>query len=386
MTTFKRAAALSSSMIIVHPFLRRRRAFLPWFLLLSMYTLLVWRFFDDYIYNINNEPPPRTPGIIILGMHRSSTSMLSGLLIQGLGYNIGGPSLPAAADNPKGFFERGDVVDMNNIFLNSQGTTWDNNDKIGGYNTSLTEKQLQSEIQVNETFAEILDFYNGDHKVPYLHKDPRTCLTLPVWLKHLNHRPAILFTYRNPLEVAMSLQKREYSLKQLPLTQLFDFVFYQIPMQPGDNFPLFKGLQLWTIYNVYAIQYSNGYCRVVTSSDGIVRDTLKEIARTTRELTSRCHIIPSPNATLTFDVVDAFVDHSLQHNTNGHHLKRQSNATILHDFGNGCVANKLISDHADESEDQLNERHAYLIAMKLYCDMQSGMAFDYNYEMPAYYK
>jgi hypothetical protein len=48
------------------------------------------------------------------------------------------------------------------------------------------------------------------------------------------------------------------------------------------------------------------------------------------------------------------------------------------------VANKLISDQADESEDQLNERHAYLIAMKLYCDMQSGIAFDYNYEMPAY--
>ena len=44
-------------------------------------------------------------GFIVLGMHRSGTSMLSGLLVSGLGYNVGKPLIGAAFDNEKGFFE-----------------------------------------------------------------------------------------------------------------------------------------------------------------------------------------------------------------------------------------------------------------------------------------
>lgn len=32
----------------------------------------------------------KTPGFIVLGMHRSGTSMLSGLLVEGFGYDTGG--------------------------------------------------------------------------------------------------------------------------------------------------------------------------------------------------------------------------------------------------------------------------------------------------------
>ena len=42
-------------------------------------------------------------GFIVLGMHRSGTSLLSGLLVKGLGYNIGGPLIGAAFDNEKRF-------------------------------------------------------------------------------------------------------------------------------------------------------------------------------------------------------------------------------------------------------------------------------------------
>ena len=36
------------------------------------------------------------PGFMVLGMHRSGTSMLSGLLVKGFGYETGGPLIGAA--------------------------------------------------------------------------------------------------------------------------------------------------------------------------------------------------------------------------------------------------------------------------------------------------
>jgi len=360
MTIFKRQQAPQTS-VFIHPFLRRRITFLPCLLLLSTYVVLVHRFFENYhnyLHSTHTTLLPDTPGIIILGMHRSSTSMLSGLLVKGFGYELGGPALPAADDNPKGFFERNDVVDMNNAFLNMQEMTWDNHELVVRYNASLTEAHLRTGFVPNSTLDDLLQFYNGKHDIPYLHKDPRMCLTLPVWLEHLSHRPAILFTYRHPLAVVMSLQKR-------------------------DNFPLIKGLTLWIIYNVLAIQYSKGYCRVVTSSDAIVYDTLHEMIRISQELTDRCHVITAPNITFSSSVVNEFVDHSLQHNTNRSYVAvEHSNTTILQDFGNGCVAHLFTSDHIEESVAHMKERQLYLMAMKLFCDFESGTAFRTNYKLP----
>ena len=35
----------------------------------------------------------KTPGFMVLGMHRSGTSMLSGLLVEGFGYDTGGADM-----------------------------------------------------------------------------------------------------------------------------------------------------------------------------------------------------------------------------------------------------------------------------------------------------
>jgi hypothetical protein len=51
-------------------------------------------------------PPGKRNGFVVLGMHRSGTSLLSGLLVQGCGYNTGGPLIGSHFDNEKGFFER----------------------------------------------------------------------------------------------------------------------------------------------------------------------------------------------------------------------------------------------------------------------------------------
>jgi hypothetical protein len=41
----------------------------------------------------------KTPGFMVLGMHRSGTSMLSGLLVQGFGYETGGPLIGASVSS-----------------------------------------------------------------------------------------------------------------------------------------------------------------------------------------------------------------------------------------------------------------------------------------------
>ncbi len=64
----------------------------------------------------NVEPPAGVNGVIVLGMHRSGTSMLSGLMVTGSGYHTGGPLIGSAFDNEKGFFER--LVSKLTVFQN----------------------------------------------------------------------------------------------------------------------------------------------------------------------------------------------------------------------------------------------------------------------------
>merc|ERR1712174_52628 len=68
----------------------------------------------------------KRPGIIMLGMHRSGTSMFTGILSQ-LGYDIGRPLLPPVKnDNPKGYFELQDVVYQNEEFFKLQEVSYHN--------------------------------------------------------------------------------------------------------------------------------------------------------------------------------------------------------------------------------------------------------------------
>ena len=58
---------------------------------------------------------------MVLGMHRSGTSAITkGLEV--LGVNLGDNLLPPKDDNPKGFFEDRDLVNLNERVLEKIGT------------------------------------------------------------------------------------------------------------------------------------------------------------------------------------------------------------------------------------------------------------------------
>ena len=61
--------------------------------------------------------------IVVLGMHRSGTSAMAGVL-QRLGVDLGSRLTPGDADNPKGYWEHTELVDIHDRLLRSLSSRW----------------------------------------------------------------------------------------------------------------------------------------------------------------------------------------------------------------------------------------------------------------------
>ncbi len=289
-------------------------------------------------------------GFVVLGMHRSGTSMLSGLLVQGMGYNVGAPLIQPAFDNEKGFFELLPIVLQNDEFLAKQHMGWSYNLINYDYKKALEHKRLG--IVKFKEGSRGLPFLNNPNNAPWLQKDPRMCITLKTWLELMNSEPAVVFTYRHPLEVALSLHHRE-------------------------GFDLLHGLRLWIVYNMRAIQNSQNLCKVYSSNEKMLANPRVEVERISYELTHKCNV-PPPQRKLSQEDVDVFVDPKLQHEKK----KKKNLHGILEQHGD-CVVPKYDSSHEQGSAEQVQEEKFYRKAMKIFCDLNSGAAYSEDYEWPS---
>lgn len=142
--------------------------------------------------------------IIILGMHRSGTSLTT-RLVNMMGAYVGaeGTSIGFNEENPKGFWERKDVIEVNDAILSHFGCSWDNlhDWPIEGHEEHLPELPEEITKRIKNLILEL------DAHRPWVMKDPRLCHTFPFWRAHLEV-PVIIFAHRDPLEVATSLQHR----------------------------------------------------------------------------------------------------------------------------------------------------------------------------------
>jgi len=292
-------------------------------------------------------------GFIVLGMHRSGTSMLSGLLHQSSGYAVGGPLIGSAFDNEKGFFERVDIVLQNDEFMKAQSISWAANVINYDWERALKEKELKKfPFKEGERG---LKFLNNPTNAPWMQKDPRMCITLKTWLKLINSEPAILFTYRHPLEVALSINKRD------------------------NGISLETGLRLWIVYNMRAIQNSRGLCMVRSSNDVILADPLNEVQRICDELTNTCGV-PAPPRHVSQEEIQNLVDPDLQHNKK---KRADEEKEIIETYNNGkCVVTSYISKHNRNTTAYKRESTMYRKAMKVYCDFQSEIAYHDDYVWP----
>lgn len=192
--------------------------------------------------------------IIVLGIHRSGTSLIANL-IEGMGvwFARENEAMEAKEDNPLGFWERQDIVDLNDRMLKSVGLNW----------YSLSEGLQEIQItQLKEQFSQpILEIINKleEHGV-WMIKDPRLCLTWPVWQAFLN-KPKIVTIVRHPLAVARSLYKR-------------------------DGMPVLVGLALWVRQMQALAHAASEQDAIHIVHEHFLQDPVKTSIRLTQDLIS----------------------------------------------------------------------------------------------------
>ena len=193
--------------------------------------------------------------IVVLGMHRTGTSALTGLLTLA-GADAGSGLLPANPSNPKGFFESGRVVDLNNRILKALGSSWEDTRPLQA-NWWLDPSMSDFEAEISELL--VTDF--AAISLPII-KDPRLCRTLPLWLVALTKAgitPHFVICVRQPSAVAIS----ERSMKGLPLL---------------------KTLMLYLDYTLSAERYTRGYPRVGITYAGLLADWRSALTSISKEL------------------------------------------------------------------------------------------------------
>ncbi|MFW9917875.1 MAG: glycosyltransferase, partial [Candidatus Thorarchaeota archaeon] len=155
--------------------------------------------------------------------------------------------IPPRPDNPAGFWENIDVVELNDQILSYLGGGWD-------FFPPLLKDGWELETGLTpfrKKALELIEVFAG-HEV-WGWKDPRISLTLPFW-KSLLPKLIPVVCLRNPLEVALSLQKRNHS-------------------------SIHFGLNLWFTYNSRLIKYIESENTVVTHYDAYFIDPKSELER-----------------------------------------------------------------------------------------------------------
>lgn len=151
------------------------------------------------------QEPARSTCVLVLGMHRSGTSALSGVLSM-LGCDLPSNTMEASPANAKGFFESTRIRDFNDELLASAGSSWSD---FQEFSTDWLNAPPARGFEARA--VEVLASEFGASPLIVL-KDPRTCRLLPFWLKVLDRagydvKP--IHIQRNPLEVARSVHSKK---------------------------------------------------------------------------------------------------------------------------------------------------------------------------------
>lgn len=235
-------------------------------------------------------------------MHRSGTSLLTGLLSQ-VGVKMGRRLYaPQKNVNEKGFWEHEDIVDTHDELLLSLGSQWD--DLL-----PLNDKWWEAEaIQPFVARLDKLVRRDFSDAEVWALKDPRMCRLLPLWLPLLEAqqtRPTFICMNRNPVEVVASLQKR-------------------------DGFSREKALVLWLSHSLSAELYSRGMSRVFIGFDQVVNNPVETLLKIERE----ANLVFPISVKEASDNINGFVSPDLRHHKADAALKQA-------DEGLSRMANEL---------------------------------------------
>lgn len=178
--------------------------------------------------------------LLVLGMHRTGTSVLTQLLSH-MGCYAGTPESlkPGDAANERGYWERWDAWALNEQILAAAGASWR---EVADLDLGSLAEDVRGKF---EAHARDLVADLDEHR-PWVLKDPRLCVLLPLWRPALS-APVFVIAHRDPLETARSLLAR-------------------------DGLPLTVGIALWEVYYLAALRHSLGAPRLCVSHRRLLSD------------------------------------------------------------------------------------------------------------------
>ena len=181
--------------------------------------------------------------VFVLGMHRSGTSALSGMLCKS-GFSAPDDLMPATESNPRGYWESAGICQLNDEFLTNHNAGWENINQLphGWEDAAITHMWSRRLLEHIQTV------YNG-RLLPVI-KDPRLSILLRglgPWLESGYLSANMLLTFRDPLEVARSLEM-------------------------AVNTPIHKGIQLWIHHLLEAERISRGFPRIVIGYEALLEN------------------------------------------------------------------------------------------------------------------
>ena len=224
----------------------------------------------------------RARALIVLGMHRSGTSAMAGLLHR-LGVELGPDLMPPNPYNEAGHWEHAGIVGLHDRLLAALGSSWDD--------VCPLPERWWERPEVAPLRAELLALARRDFggRPLWALKDPRLCRLLPLWhgiAADLGCRPCFVLMVRNPAEVTASLQRR-------------------------DGFDPAHSHLAWIEHVLAAEQHSRGASRVFVTYDELVRDWRVVVDRLAEAFDVAW---PTPPDTAAPEV-DRFVSAGLRHHT-----------------------------------------------------------------------
>lgn len=168
--------------------------------------------------------------VVVLGMHRSGTSLVT-QICQCMGGYLGEKDelMNAAKDNMDGFFENKKITYLDDRIINLCNREWFSLEPL--QLDYLNPKIIEMAKDLRST---ILNLFK--RKSIVVVKDPRIAILLPLWekvIKDLKIDVEYIWVYRNPFEVAESLRKR-------------------------DGFSQEHSLLLWTYHNLRILEFLQG--------------------------------------------------------------------------------------------------------------------------------
>ncbi|QNG27779.1 glycosyltransferase [Synechococcus sp. HK01-R] len=174
----------------------------------------------------------RPPLLLVVGMHRSGTSLLGGVL-QRLGVALPGETIAGDDHNPEGYFEWDQVVATQERLLIDLERWWPSAQGTLALPAGWLEHPatLDARARLHGLLAAEVAAQEG----PWAIKDPRCSRLLPLWLalcRELEIPLQIVLAVRDPAEVVASLVRRDG-----PLTGM----------------DAYRAQQLWWRHNLEAI-------------------------------------------------------------------------------------------------------------------------------------